>query len=64
VSHLSVLVAQQQYQQAAMEQVQATADRYANSAALFQALGGDWWSREARQNGESGSSVRQQSAEK
>ncbi|WP_447983322.1 efflux transporter outer membrane subunit [Nitrospira sp. Nam74] len=46
VSHLNVLEAQQQYQQAAMEQAQATADRYANSAALFQALGGGWWSRQ------------------
>ncbi len=64
VSHLAVLVAQQQYQQAAMEQAQATADRYASSAALFQALGGGWWTREGRQNGASDSPAQQQSVEK
>lgn len=64
VSHLSVLIVQQQYQQAAIEQAQATADRYASSAALFQALGGGWWSREAPKNGEASSVAHPQSAEK
>jgi NodT family efflux transporter outer membrane factor (OMF) lipoprotein len=64
VSHLSVLETQQQYQQAAMEQAQATADRYANTAALFQALGGGWWSKGERRNGDSGPSVNPQSADK
>ena len=48
VSQLTVLDAHQQYQHAAMDQAQARADRYANTAALFQALGGGWWSKEDR----------------
>jgi outer membrane protein TolC len=64
VSHLNVLVSQQQYQKAAMEQAQATADRYANSAAPFQALGGGWWSREAPGGSESDSSRSGPSEEK
>ena len=35
------------YHRASVEQTQAIADRYADSAALFQALGGGWWNREA-----------------
>ncbi|MBS0297087.1 MAG: efflux transporter outer membrane subunit [Proteobacteria bacterium] len=44
-SYLSVLTAQQTYQQARIALVQAQANRYADTAALFQALGGGWWSR-------------------
>jgi NodT family efflux transporter outer membrane factor (OMF) lipoprotein len=43
VSYLSLLDAERQYHQASLSQVQASADRFADSAALFQALGGGWW---------------------
>jgi NodT family efflux transporter outer membrane factor (OMF) lipoprotein len=42
-SYLAVLTAQQAYQQAAITLIQARANRYADTAALFQALGGGWW---------------------
>ena len=42
---LSLLSAEQSYQQALLSQVQAQSNRYADSAALFQALGGGWWNR-------------------
>jgi NodT family efflux transporter outer membrane factor (OMF) lipoprotein len=44
-SYLSVLTAQQSYQTAAIALVKARAQRYADTAALFQALGGGWWNR-------------------
>jgi NodT family efflux transporter outer membrane factor (OMF) lipoprotein len=44
-SYLTVLNAQQAYQQAVINLVQARANRYADTAALFQALGGGWWNR-------------------
>lgn len=43
VSYLSLLDAQRQYQQTRISLIQATANRYADTAALFQALGGGWW---------------------
>ncbi len=43
--YLSLLSAQQTYQQARINLVQAQANRYADTAALFQALGGGWWNR-------------------
>jgi NodT family efflux transporter outer membrane factor (OMF) lipoprotein len=44
-SYLQVLTAQQSYQTAAIALVAARAQRYADTAALFQALGGGWWNR-------------------
>jgi NodT family efflux transporter outer membrane factor (OMF) lipoprotein len=44
-SYLSLLNAEQTYQQARISLVQAQASRYADTAALFQALGGGWWKR-------------------
>jgi outer membrane protein TolC len=41
--YLSLLAAEQAYQQAIIALVQAQTDRYADTAALFQALGGGWW---------------------
>jgi outer membrane protein TolC len=38
-----VLEVQRQQLSASLEQTRAIADRYADSAALFQALGGGWW---------------------
>jgi NodT family efflux transporter outer membrane factor (OMF) lipoprotein len=45
VSYLSLLDSQRTYQQARVGLVQAQAARYADTAALFQALGGGWWNR-------------------
>jgi NodT family efflux transporter outer membrane factor (OMF) lipoprotein len=43
--YLALLSAEQAYQQARISLVQAQANRYADTAALFQALGGGWWHR-------------------
>jgi NodT family efflux transporter outer membrane factor (OMF) lipoprotein len=43
ISYLSLLVTQRQYQQTVVNLAQAQAARYADTAALFQALGGGWW---------------------
>jgi NodT family efflux transporter outer membrane factor (OMF) lipoprotein len=45
VSYLSLLNAERQYQEARISLVQAQAARFADTAALFQALGGGWWNR-------------------
>ena len=42
-SYLALLNAEQQYQRSRIGLVQARAARYADTAALFQALGGGWW---------------------
>jgi len=44
-AYLSVLTADQAYQQARLTLVQAEADRFTDTVALFQALGGGWWHR-------------------
>jgi NodT family efflux transporter outer membrane factor (OMF) lipoprotein len=44
-SYLSLLSAEQANQQARINLVLAQANRYADTAALFQALGGGWWHR-------------------
>jgi len=44
-NYLALLNAEQTYQQAVINLVQAQANRYADTAALFQALGGGWWNR-------------------
>jgi NodT family efflux transporter outer membrane factor (OMF) lipoprotein len=43
VSQAAVLEATRQHHRAMLEKAQAAADRYADSAALLQALGGGWW---------------------
>jgi NodT family efflux transporter outer membrane factor (OMF) lipoprotein len=48
INYILVLNAQQTYFQALLSRVQAQANRFADSAALFQALGGGWWNREDR----------------
>lgn len=45
VRYLALLSAEQSYQQAVISLVQAQSNRYADTAALFQALGGGWWNR-------------------
>ena len=44
-SYLTLLNAEQAYQQALIDLVQAQSNRYADTTALFQALGGGWWNR-------------------
>jgi outer membrane protein TolC len=43
VSETALLEATRHYRRALLDETQATADRYADSAALLQALGGGWW---------------------
>jgi NodT family efflux transporter outer membrane factor (OMF) lipoprotein len=45
INYLTLLNAERAYQQALIGVVQAEAARYADTAALFQALGGGWWNR-------------------
>jgi len=47
VSRLAVLGAEQTQAQARLTLLQARANRYADVAALFQALGGGWWNHDA-----------------
>ena len=44
-SYLQVLSSEQSYQSATVALIKARAQRYADTAALFQALGGGWWNR-------------------
>lgn len=46
----TLLTAQQTYQQALINLAQAQAARFADTAALFQALGGGWWNRSEGQS--------------
>jgi NodT family efflux transporter outer membrane factor (OMF) lipoprotein len=45
ISYLTLLNAQRQFHLATIALTQAQANRYADTAALFQALGGGWWTR-------------------
>ena len=45
IPYVNLLNAQRTYQQARINLVQAQATRLADTAALFQALGGGWWNR-------------------
>ena len=42
-----MLIAELTYKQAQLSRVQAQANRLTDTAALFQALGGGWWNRDA-----------------
>ncbi len=55
-TYLAALSAEQTYQQARISLIQAQASRYADTAALFQALGGGWWNRPDREANETQSS--------
>lgn len=48
VNYLEVLNAEQQYQKARLNRIQAAAARLSDTAALFQALGGGWWNDETK----------------
>lgn len=43
ISQFSLLDAQRQYLQTSIDRTSSAASRYADSASLFQALGGGWW---------------------
>jgi NodT family efflux transporter outer membrane factor (OMF) lipoprotein len=45
-SYLALLSAQQSYSQAVLNLEQARANRYSDTAALLQALGGGWWNKD------------------
>jgi outer membrane protein TolC len=45
INYLLLLNAQQTYQQALLNVVLARANRLADTAALYQALGGGWWNK-------------------
>ncbi|MDB6090054.1 MAG: hypothetical protein JWN85_2838 [Gammaproteobacteria bacterium] len=45
ISYLALLNAEQTYSQAVVALAQARANRYSDTAALYQALGGGWWNR-------------------
>ncbi|MGC9269340.1 efflux transporter outer membrane subunit [Acidiphilium sp.] len=45
-SYTAVLTAEQTYETALIARIKASAQRYADTAALFQALGGGWWNRQ------------------
>ena len=51
-NYLQLLSAEETYQTAVISQLQAQTHRFADTAALFQALGGGWWNRsDARRGG-------------
>ena len=47
VNYVELLNAQQIYQRALITSVVAQSNRLADTAALFQALGGGWWNRKS-----------------
>jgi NodT family efflux transporter outer membrane factor (OMF) lipoprotein len=47
-SYLTLLNAERQHQQSILALAQARAARFADTAALFQAVGGGWWNKEER----------------
>jgi NodT family efflux transporter outer membrane factor (OMF) lipoprotein len=51
-TYVVVLVAELTYQQALLVRVQAQANRFTDTAALFQALGGGWWNRDGQSTAE------------
>src|SRR5581483_395622 len=63
VSYLSLLAADQAYQQAVIARTQAEANRYSDTAALYQALGGGWWHRDADASGEAAPSGKANTAQ-
>ncbi|NTU76680.1 MAG: efflux transporter outer membrane subunit, partial [Alphaproteobacteria bacterium] len=65
ISYLSLLAAEQTYEQARIGLAQAKAARFADTAALFQALGGGWWNRQpVAEAGQEKTEVKAESGEK
>lgn len=46
INYITLLNAEQQYQNAILNKIKAKANRFSDTAALFQALGGGWWNRD------------------
>jgi len=46
IAYVTLLNAEQNYQQSVIALVQAQTNRYTDTAALFQALGGGWWNQD------------------
>ncbi len=59
IAIVTVLNAEQTYRQAELSLVQAEANRYADTAGLFQALGGGWWNRSGEMKYEQFSAARE-----
>jgi outer membrane protein TolC len=57
VNYLVLLNAEQTYEQAVVNRVQAQSARFADTAALYQALGGGWWNRQDVATADGGISV-------
>ncbi|OYV37536.1 MAG: hypothetical protein B7Z83_04725, partial [Thiomonas sp. 20-64-5] len=53
VNYVSLLAAQQSYQQSLIAYVRAEASRFTDTIALFQALGGGWWNHHTGRDGAS-----------
>jgi NodT family efflux transporter outer membrane factor (OMF) lipoprotein len=53
IGYLALLNAEETYQQATLNLVQALENRYADTTALFAALGGGWWNRQLPRGGPS-----------
>jgi NodT family efflux transporter outer membrane factor (OMF) lipoprotein len=58
VNYLTLLSAQSAYSQALINRIQAQATRFGDTVALFQALGGGWWNRNAAAAGASRQAAR------
>ena len=54
ISYQLLLVAEQNYRQAALSLVQAQTGRLGDTAALYQALGGGWWNKKDAREGSQG----------
>ncbi len=59
ISYLNLLNAEQAYQLSLINLIQAKAGRFADTAALFQALGGGWWNRHDGELAEAGGAAAQ-----
>jgi NodT family efflux transporter outer membrane factor (OMF) lipoprotein len=59
INYTTLLNAETTYEQAHVNRVTAQAARYADTAALFQALGGGWWNRSDVRSADSGAAPKQ-----
>lgn len=59
IGYVALLVTEQAYQQALVALVQAQANRFTDTAALFQALGGGWWKRAGNNEARNGSAAQE-----
>jgi outer membrane protein TolC len=50
INHVDLLLAEIAFQQTYIARIMAQSQRFADSAALFQSLGGGWWNHEEEQD--------------